>query len=250
MKAFFASTMAFALAQGQTDVTEWQDEFVAVPRAMQDSGDLMAGYGMRGTYELIQKGNAAGDIEFVMTTEIETPSVKNLHLYQSYIQFVDSAVSQSTKYESVVCGIQNLNTNQSEVDYTTKRLGMFYGDKFFGDITSGRYTAIADETRKLAWNADYSQSEIDDTPDGLETVKCAFDRLASTSLSAIELKKTAIQYFYAGFNVWQTDLDEQRITGAVSAKLAIRMFEEVDDSSIPLSFGFAAVVMTLSALSF
>ena len=83
-----------------------------------------------------------------MSTVIQTPSVKNLHLYQSYVQFlVDPTATDAAEYESVVCGIENMNNYQSVVDYATMRLEMFIGNKVFGDIKTGRYTAVADQTK-------------------------------------------------------------------------------------------------------
>ena len=106
---------------------------------------------------------------------------------------------------------------------------MFEGNKFFGDIKAGTYLDVSDQSKKLAWNADYKASHIDDDPDGLETVTCVIDRLAVTDLSLIEIKQSAIQYFYAGFNVWEDQDEQERLTGGVSNKIEIKMFE--DESS-------------------
>ena len=124
-----------------------------------------------------------------MSTTIETPFVKNLGYYQSYIQLVDPAASSETEevYESVVCGIENLATSLSKVDSSTMRLAMYEGRVKFGKITTGRYTTVSDQMVKLAWNADYTKSSIDNEPDGNETVTCAFERMAITALSKLQI---------------------------------------------------------------
>mmetsp|Transcript_21320 Transcript_21320/g.28569 ORF Transcript_21320/g.28569 Transcript_21320/m.28569 type:complete len:86 (-) Transcript_21320:145-402(-) len=83
------------------------------------------------------------------------------------------------------------------------RLEQFEGNKKFGEITTGRYTEVSDASVRLAWSADYSASEIDNDPDGLETVTCVFERLAETALSKVIINKTDVLHFYAGFNVWE-----------------------------------------------
>ena len=143
--AFQSAVLLSGFALSQKDESLFKGTFTGIERALQDSGDILAGYGLRGSYELIKRGNAAEDIELVMSTVIQTPSVKNLHLYQSYIQFVvDPTATGATQFETIVCGIENINNQQSEVDYTTMRLEMFTGEKTFGDIKTGRYTAVSD----------------------------------------------------------------------------------------------------------
>ena len=126
----------------------------------------------------------------------------------------------------MVCGIENLQLKQSVVNYTTLRLEMFEGKKKFGDITSGGFTDIADQNVPLAWSADYDQSEIDNEPDGEETVTCTFERLTVTERSKIKMEKTTVLHFYAGFNVWENENSKKRLTGGSSAKMELRLMEE------------------------
>jgi len=95
---------------------------------------------------LVRKGSAAGGYDFYFTTIIETPMVKNLRYYQSYVQFVDAVNSTTDKeyFESEVCGIESRALNQYKVDSSTIRLEMMRGQKKFGDIKTGRWTAISD----------------------------------------------------------------------------------------------------------
>ena len=56
MKNFLTSSLALVtLASAQkkaNDSMEWTSTFDAVPRAQKDTGDLLAGYGLKGSYQL------------------------------------------------------------------------------------------------------------------------------------------------------------------------------------------------------
>ena len=57
------------------------------------------------------------------------------------------------------------------------RLSQYYGTKSFGSISEGRRTEISDgESQRLAWSVVYEQSDIDDSADGDEQVRCTFKR--------------------------------------------------------------------------
>ena len=45
------------------------------------------------------------DAYLEFSTLIETPQLRNLYYYQSYIQFIDPSVESPETYESIVCGI-------------------------------------------------------------------------------------------------------------------------------------------------
>jgi len=50
-------------------------------------------------------------------------------------------------------------------------------------------------------------------------------RLAEIADNPVKFQKTSTAHFYAGFNVWENETSTQRITGAASGKLEIKMFE-------------------------
>ena len=76
------------------------------------------------------------------------------------------------------------------------------------------------------WSVQYDLSDIDDLQDGTETIKCVLKRDAVSKNSQIAIKADVVQHFYAGFNVWESDQAEQRVTGASSGKLEIKLFED------------------------
>ena len=62
----------------EKDTKSYSAAFTAVPRAQEDDGDLLAGYGMTGTYALWKYFHLEGDdaFYFVLTTEIDTTQIK------------------------------------------------------------------------------------------------------------------------------------------------------------------------------
>ena len=64
-------------------------------RPLQDSGDVLAGYGMKGSYELWQYFNFIEPTFFVkFTTEIEAINLVTNYYYQSYIQILDATKTE------------------------------------------------------------------------------------------------------------------------------------------------------------
>ena len=92
------------------------------------------------------------------------------------------------------------------------RLEQFNGEKQFAAITTGNYSGVSDQSMPLAWTADYIMSEIDNTPDGEETVTCTIERDISSELSNVEINKTGVVHYYAGFNVWPNRTSTKRLT--------------------------------------
>ena len=101
-------------------------------------------------------------------------------------------MSSPITYESLVCGIQNKNSELNEVTALTQRLGMFYGTKKFADISTGSWKDVKDTTKKMAYKAEHDLSGIDLTADGNKTVKCVYSRDATTELSSIDFKQSNI----------------------------------------------------------
>ena len=85
MKRTAVAASALALANGNL-VTEYQASFDAVPRAMRDDGALLSGYGMKGTYQMMADRGLIEEKEILlMKLTIQTPSIKNLYYYQSWL---------------------------------------------------------------------------------------------------------------------------------------------------------------------
>ena len=85
MVKFFAALLLAASTAAKQPISLYKASFDAVPRAMQDTGDLIAGYGMNGSYEVVNRNNANQDHDLYITTNIRTPFVKNLYYYQSFV---------------------------------------------------------------------------------------------------------------------------------------------------------------------
>jgi len=158
---------------------------------------------------------------------------KNLQYYQSYVQFINPTLS-STKdfYESFTCSIENL-VDYTEVNYETMRVSQHCGIKNFGDITTGGYEAVSDESNYdecAAWTLVYERSLIDNKGDGDESVICVLKRDSISSFSKMDFKRSSKYSFYVGFNVWSSVNSSQRLTGGVSRRLEFRL-EDAKDSS-------------------
>ena len=91
---------------------------------MEAQDGLEVGYGLKGRYEVRRYYETEDDLYLLFFTEIEARMTKNLHFYQSYVQFVDPDRSTDSDefYESIVCTIENDFKEQSEVNYITRRL--------------------------------------------------------------------------------------------------------------------------------
>ena len=76
-----ASTMLVANMASAAETVLYTGEYTAVPRATADTGDLKLGYGMKGSYKLIDSGNSDGKKTFEFTTAIEAQQIKNLQYF-------------------------------------------------------------------------------------------------------------------------------------------------------------------------
>ena len=77
-------------------------------RPLADDGDLLAGFGLKGFYEFT-KYYQNDEFYLIFSTEIQAVQLKNLHYYQSYVQFIDPIrlINDVDFYESVICSIEN-----------------------------------------------------------------------------------------------------------------------------------------------
>lgn len=80
---------------------------------------------------------------------------------------------------------------------------------------------------------------------------CAVKRDFNTDLSQLYLKKETTYGFYAGFNIWDDELGELRITGAVSEQmLELSFVDKVDDYARgAVAFGMLATGSLIVALT-
>ena len=60
MRKFATLAISSASCVTGQETNEFRAVFDAVPRALKTSGDLLSGYGMKGSYALVNTNNAAG----------------------------------------------------------------------------------------------------------------------------------------------------------------------------------------------
>ena len=129
----------------------------------------------------------------------------------------------------MVCSITHDPLDFGKIMHNEKRVESFCGTTILGSITTGRYLELQNEATGKecrSWQAMYERSKTETPGDGDESITCAVRRKLESPYSRIQMKTGQVYLARVGFNVYESEMAEKRLTGREGPRLEMMLFDQ------------------------